>query len=108
MRTLVTLITGTLAALPLIAAAQTTNDPGGQASTALPPDVTAPSTTSTPKAHTTHMKRPKNSNSALATDRNTEPGVNIDTATKSGPDIANTGQTQPRGSTPSTPSKKAE
>ncbi len=105
MKRLSILITASLAALPLIAAAQTVNAPGGQAATALPPDVSAPDpTASTRKSRLARKATAK----SPATSRNTEPGVNADTAVTKGPNVANTGQTQPRGTTPDTPTKKAE
>ncbi len=104
---LTALLATSLAALPLIAAAQTVNAPGGQAATALPPDVTAPTNGSTMTKPSTRSKKTSRSNSN-STGRNTAPGINADTAVSNGPNVANTGQTQPRSNTPDTPTRKAE
>ncbi len=110
MNRLFTVISTSLAAMPLIAAAQTSSAPGGQASTATSSETTATTATTAapmPQTHVTRSKRRARSD-ASTTDRNTEPGVNTDTAVTKGANVANTGQTQPRGSKPDTPTKKAE
>lgn len=104
MNRLTSFVAASLAALPLVAAAQTVNAPGGQAATALPPDVSAPD----PNASTRSRAARRGSRSPVSTDRNTEPGIAEDTAVRKGPNVGNVGQTQPRASTPDTPTKKAE
>lgn len=100
------LIGAGLVALPLLATAQTAVP---AAAAAAPPTAASVPNTTVPK----HRPRPQRGKrivdrDASTSDRNSEPGIVADTAVRHGPNVANTGRTQPRGSAPDTPTQKAE